>query len=482
MTAGAIRRTIAACGAGAAMMAAAACGNDGPTQSSGTRVGITDVDVISRAAPENVLSAPVVFQVEGADSVRVLYAPLGGSARPTPARPATDTPDTLVLLGLQPRTTYVYRLQAFAGSEVSYSATRTFVTAALPADLATVRMQRISGGTRQYALTTARARYAVAFDSAGNVAWYHDFGAGLPVSNALRQPNGDVTVFVGATSGWSAAEGYYLEITPDGQPVRTWRAPAGEYMDDHDIRVLGSGEDAQAEFFTYTIRPADLTALGGLPGVQLAGHSLERVDAAGNVLFRWDAWDRIGVDEWRGDQDAKSTRTATDFDHPNSLSLDPAGNYVVSWRNLDQVMGIDRQTGAVLWRVGGAKGEYTFVGDPEGGFSKQHSAKVLPNGDLLVYDNGTDHTPQETRVAEYRLDPAAKTATLVWQYRHSPAIWTQFVGWTERLPGGDTWVAFALAGRAVEVDPAGRTVWEAQLRVDDTDGSAYRIVPIPSLY
>ena len=85
--------------------------------------------------------------------------------------------------------------------------------------------------------------------------------------------------------------------------------------------------------------------------------------------------------------------------------------------------------------------------------------KSFPNGNLLVYDNGTGKDDEETRAVEYKLDHAAKTATMVWEYRHNPAIYTPFVGWVERLANGDTWVAFALAGRIVEVSPSGTVVW-----------------------
>jgi hypothetical protein len=122
------------------------------------------------------------------------------------------------------------------------------------------------------------------------------------------------------------------------------------------------------------------------------------------------------------------------------------------------------------------------VNDPENGFSKQHSAKILPNGNLLVYDNGTDHDVRETRAVEYRLDHVAKTATLVWEYRHDPPIYTGYLGWVERLSNGNTWVACALAGRVVEVDPTGKVVWETQLSVNGADGAVYRLLPISSLY
>jgi len=253
-------------------------------------------------------------------------------------------------------------------------------------------------------------------------------------------------------------------------------------MDDHDIRLTGDGNAKRAHYITYNIQTKDLTGIGGRADVALAGHQIVRQDDAGVIDFNWNAWDHIGVDEWLGDDNAKQTRSSTDFDHPNAISFDQKGNYIVSWRNLNQIMAIDSLTGNVLWRLGGAKGEYRFLNDPQGGFSKQHSPKILPNGNLLVYDNGTEHSPQETRAVEYKLDHVAKTATMVWEYRHSAPIYTPFVGWVERLLNGDTWVGFSLAGRAVEVSPTGDVVWESQLQVNGGNGSVYRLLPVASLY
>ena len=65
----------------------------------------------------------------------------------------------------------------------------------------------------------------------------------------------------------------------------------------------------------------------------------------------------------------------------------------------------------MLWRLGGRKGEYRFVDDPLDGFSKQHAVKMLPNGNILLFDNGTDHVPAQSRAVEYRLDHRATSPT-----------------------------------------------------------------------
>jgi hypothetical protein len=440
------------------------------------------------ADPDNVTSARVVVVATPGDSVRVLYWSTGQPVQSTPYYLVGSGPDTIDVLGVRAAENYDFKIEAQRNGMMSSSTPATFQTADLPATLATAQMEHINGASpSRMALTTVAGpsgeSYAVAFDTSGTIVWYHDFTSyGQILSNVVKQPNGNITAAIGTSAGWQASDCYYVEIDPDGREVAQYHPPSGYYMDGHDLLLTGDGPTKRAHFFTYTIKTLDLTSIGGLSSVQTAGHQIMRMTPSGTVEFIWDAWDHIGLDEWISDTDLKATRNETDFDHPNSLTFDAKGNYVVSWRNLSQIMSIDPNTGAVLWRVGGAKGDYTFLDDPLGGFSKQHSVKVLANGDLLLFDNGTDHSPSESRGVEYQLDHNAKTARMVWQYRHDPALFATYVGWIERLPNGDTWVAFSFFGRVVEADSKGQVVWEGQLRVNDADVEAYRIVPIASVY
>jgi hypothetical protein len=447
----------------------------------------TVVTAIRPEAPDNVLSARIAFSVTTApDSVRVMFQQTGATSQATPFRPGKAGTDTISVLGLKAGTSYSYQVDAFTGGVARSSSSSSFTTAELPADLADVKLVRISGATSRYTATgvqTVSGGYAVVFDSTGAIAWYYNLtSSGLSVADVMMQPNGNFTAYVGNSGGFQDVPGYFVEITPDGQEVRTWHAPDGYHTDLHEIRLTGSGPALKANYITYDIRTLDLGEIGGRSSVATAGHQIVRQNLAGTIEFSWDAWDHIGIDEWVGDGPEKETTTSTDFDHPNAISFDASGNYVISWRDLNQIMDINSQTGDIMWRIGGVRGEYEFVNDPENGFSKQHSAKILQNGNLLVYDNGTDHDSPETRAVEYHLDHAAKTATLVWEYRHDPPIYTGYLGWVERLSNGDTWVAFALAGRVVEVDPTGKVVWETQLSVNGADGAVYRLLPISSLY
>ena len=136
----------------------------------------------------------------------------------------------------------------------------------------------------------------------------------------------------------------------------------------------------------------------------------------------------------------------------------------------------------LLWRFGGRNNQFQILDDPLNGFNGQHTARILDNGNLLLYDNGLRHAPPESRAVEYHVDPTTLQARMVWQFRHEPLIFTQFVGSAQRLLNGNTLVGFAQAGIATEVTSAGDVVWEATFKVDDVATAVYRFDRIASLY
>jgi len=177
-----------------------------------------------------------------------------------------------------------------------------------------------------------------------------------------------------------------------------------------------------------------------------------------------------------------------DFDHPNAISIAGDGNYVVSWRNLDLITKIDATTGALIWTFASpfaaTDGDFTMSGDALGGFSAQHSVRVLPNDNILVFDNGTKHAPSKTRAVEYQLDTGAHTATMTFQFLHAPAIYTPFTGSVQRLASGNTLIGYPFGAPpflATEVTPTGSVVYEGTLHASGTQ-APYRFTKVRSLY
>jgi hypothetical protein len=189
-----------------------------------------------------------------------------------------------------------------------------------------------------------------------------------------------------------------------------------------------------------------------------------------------------GLEHWSVSDDVAPPLIA-DLDHPNSIDFDLDGQVIVSYRNLSSVVKVNRRTHAFAWVLGGTHNQFTFLDDPLGGFDSQHTARILPNGHLLIFDNGWTHSPAASRAVEYALDTAAKTATMVWQYSANPPIFNDFTGSAQRLANGNTLVAFTRKGIVDEVRADGTLLSRATLETaPGRIATPYRVTRIKSLY
>jgi hypothetical protein len=120
------------------------------------------------------------------------------------------------------------------------------------------------------------------------------------------------------------------------------------------------------------------------------------------------------------------------------------GDLLICIRNLDLVAVVDPRTARFRWRWG--------PGQIEG----PHDPSVLPNGHLLVFDNG--YRRGYSRVIE--LDPVRER--IVWEYRGSPpdSFFTGSRGSVQSLPNGNLLITESMRGRVFEVTRSGETVWE----------------------
>lgn len=433
----------------------------------------------------NTLALSAVAVSRGADGARVLYR-AGAGVDSTPWFGVEEDGTVEVpIVALTAGTTYkaVIELQGEGG--ITRSDTLTGTTGQLPAPLAALRLEftgppptdgfillnpmKFNGDT---------VGYTVAFDGSGTVRWYRSFHEGTLVVETKQQPNGNFTAFVGPIRRQPSFF-RFVEFDVAGDIVREYQAAAPYYMDLHEL-LLTTDDDGQtiAHYFAFDFRRFNLSYKGGPVDTAIAAHRIIRQPAGGAPVFVWNSWDHFSLD----DTIEPGSAATMAIDHPNSLDIDADGNYVVSWRNLGEVSKIDSRTGVFKWRLGGRNNQFTFVNDPLSGFSGQHSARMLDNGNLLLFDNGNLHAPPETRAVEYTLDLQAKTATLVWEFRHAPVLHAAFVGSVQRYENGNTLIGYGWVGVITEATPARATQWEAVLKNGTTTIQFYRAQKIVSLY
>jgi hypothetical protein len=109
------------------------------------------------------------------------------------------------------------------------------------------------------------------------------------------------------------------------------------------------------------------------------------------------------------------------------VEWDDDGNILLSCRNFNEITKINRQNGAIIWRLGGKKNQFNFTNDPVG-FNGQHDIRRIDNGNITLFDNGRYHTPAMAWALEYMLNETTKTATLVWEYVYDSTKYSTSLG------------------------------------------------------
>ncbi|MFH1051869.1 MAG: aryl-sulfate sulfotransferase [bacterium] len=248
----------------------------------------------------------------------------------------------------------------------------------------------------------------------------------------------------------------------------------GYYADSHDFKILPNGHCLLVSYNDVEIDMSKIVEEGH-PNANVTQAIVQELDADKNPVFQWKSLDYIPITDSYSDLTAKNI----DYIHMNSMFIDDNGDLILSCRSTSEILKVSRQTGEIIWRMGGKHNEFTFLNEHEENaptyFCWQHDAKILHNGNLLFFDNGStpsEETRDYSRIVEYELDEVNKTAKMVWEYRHEPDISTVNEGSVERLSNGNTvinWGGAVADGAPImtEVDSVGNLVYEVSCTSQD---------------
>jgi hypothetical protein len=290
--------------------------------------------------------------------------------------------------------------------------------------------------------------YLIGMDGAVEHEWGMPYRPGLYgylLDNGHLFYSGKVMTDLERFEAWRRFKaGAALEVDWQGRVVWELRHPDHH----HDARKLRNGN-----VLLLCLRPLALELAarvqGGLPdteagGVIYADYLLE-MTIAGETVWEWRSWEHMAPEDFPiTPQDHRAEWT-----HGNTVAETADGNILVSFRNISTVILIERATGNILWKLGPPP------------LAQQHDPRPLPNGNVLIFDNGThrrDHPAIFSRVIE--VDP--RTSEIVWQYRDQSLFefFSPYISGAQRLPNGNTLICEGCHGRIFEVTADGEVVWE----------------------
>ncbi|MFQ3319998.1 MAG: hypothetical protein ACI8UR_000786 [Natronomonas sp.] len=189
-------------------------------------------------------------------------------------------------------------------------------------------------------------------------------------------------------------------------------------------------------------------------------HDAERVDE--NHLLIADIIDdqvfivdtETGIVEWLWDAQAAYPVTGggpypRDWAHINDIELLDDGRVMVSLRNQDQVVFLDRETGVIEEWTLGSEDDYETL-------FEQHNPDYIPEirgGPAVVVADS-----ENGRVQEFQRVDGGWERT--WQWSDERMQWPRDA---DRLPNGNTLVADTHGKRIIEIDATGDIVWDVPM-------------------
>ena len=120
------------------------------------------------------------------------------------------------------------------------------------------------------------------------------------------------------------------------------------------------------------------------------------------------------------------------------------GNILICLHRTSTIAVLDAEQRKVVWALSHM-------------FFLPHHPTVLPNGNILIFDNCGFEYESQMRSQLLELDPL--TQEIKWTYRHKD-FFSKTAAGADRLPNGNTLITESNSGRALEVTKEGTIVWQ----------------------
>ncbi len=323
--------------------------------------------------------------------------------------------------------------------------------------------------------------YFMILDNDGYPVWYQRDSRGRDFK---IQKNGTISaIHVRGESGFTVYD-YNFNKLYNRQAVN------GYGTDDHELQILENGG-----YFLIGLRSESVDmsryVVGGRTSATVHESVLQEFTAEGDLIFQWRSWDHHDIrlmEYWSYDD--KPTSQSIRFVHMNAVDVDNDNNLVLSNKRISEITKIDRNSGEVIWRLGSGNPvdpdqdlyrdqRLTIKNDPYGQFNVQHDVRVVGENRYSVFDNHWLDRQSNSRAVEYEVDPVARTANLVWQYREDPPYGSYHMGSAQRLPNGNTLINWVEASypKVTEIRPDGTKAFE--MNWDDSSAKSYRTFRFP---
>src|SRR5947207_7172252 len=193
-------------------------------------------------------------------------------------------------------------------------------------------------------------------DDAGQLVWFRPLAdkAAADFKVALYKGKPVLTWWEGKTVA-GLAEGEWVVLDSSYRELARFSAANGRHGDLHEFVITPEGTALVTSNETVAW---DLTSVGGSRRGRVVGGVVQELSLpSGRLIREWRSLDHVAVDETEIKQ-----RPGRRFDyfHVNSVDVAADGNLLISARHTWAAYKVSRQTGRILWRLGGKRSDFAF--------------------------------------------------------------------------------------------------------------------------
>jgi hypothetical protein len=284
-------------------------------------------------------------------------------------------------------------------------------------------------------------------DARGRYVW--GSGIALPpdtwITRATRDVDGGGVLFnvlpLGAAEGGGeSATSAIVAMAWDGQ--ERWRLEtAGAH---HDFVQLPDGSLVWLEQALHVLED----------GTEVNISFLVEGGPGRDPAVLWDPWDEFEANLGVRPEDVSLDIAALNDDllRANGLAHDADRDQILlSVAGLDMIVAIDRVSGEIVWRLGGANPDIPYPDWMD--IDLSHGVHPTEAG-VMIFANESFYGAGSS-VVEFGLDLEAREATTVWTHSASPLVYVYGLGGVGRLGGDTNLVIWSTAGRIELLGPEG---------------------------
>jgi len=306
----------------------------------------------------------------------------------------------------------------------------------------------------------------------GRLVWFEPQPEGVNALNlSVQEYEGqrDLTWWRGKVLAIGFGQGEDVVTDSNYQTVATVRAGNGLQADLHDFQL----EPDQVAFITaYNVIRCDLSPVGGARNGVIIDVAVQEIDIkTGLVRWEWHALDHVNVGE--SHEPVPTNATPWDWFHLNSIEPEPSGNLLISGRSTWAAYQLQAGTGDILWRLGGT--DSSFKMGPGSETAWQHDARLMPNGTVTFFDDGSDpRIHYQSRGVRVAIDTVHHTATLVRAYTHPSPLQADSQGNMQTLSDKNIVIGWGAVPDVSEFSQGGELLFDAHMPPEMSSYRAFR--------